>query len=429
MNCPVGWVKGTLGRLCSIEIGGTPSRNIPEYWDVDSRGNNHWVSIRDMSQDVIFETAELISDLGVKHSNVKLQDVGTILLSFKLTIGKVSVAGVRLYTNEAIAGIRSQEIDEGFMFFGLQHWDLLKGVDQAVKGATLNKKKLKQIEFCYPVSHEEQSKIVEIMVLVDKAAKKSEAIIAKQQRIKAGLMQDLLTKGIDAHGNIRSEETHEFKDSTLGRIPAEWEVATVGSKLLVPPKNGYSPVEADSWTGIGMLGLGCLTKDGFVLSQVKNAPEADKKIHKAILDNGDFLISRSNTRDLVGLVGVFSNPGYPCIYPDLMVRLHFNADVSSEYMQHVFQCGVVRRQLQKNATGTSESMVKITAKVIKNVIFQCPSVSEQSRINDVIFAQQKTVQEAMTIHGKLLSIKTGLMHDLLTGTVPVTNLLDEASPT
>jgi type I restriction enzyme S subunit len=59
----------------------------------------------------------------------------------------------------------------------------------------------------------EQSKIAEILSTVDRVIEQTEALIAKQQRIKTGLMQDLLTRGIDEHGNIRSEETHQFKDS------------------------------------------------------------------------------------------------------------------------------------------------------------------------------------------------------------------------
>ena len=80
-------------------------------------------------------------------------------------------------------------------------------------------------------SHEqtEQSKIAEILSTVDQAIDQTEALIAKQQRIKTGLMQDLLTRGIDENGNLRSEETHEFKDSPLGRIPVEWEVKTIGN--------------------------------------------------------------------------------------------------------------------------------------------------------------------------------------------------------
>ena len=68
----------------------------------------------------------------------------------------------------------------------------------------------------------EQSKIAEVLSTVDRAINQTETLIAKQQRIKTGLLQDLLTRGIDEHGNLRSEETHEFKDSPLGRIPAEW---------------------------------------------------------------------------------------------------------------------------------------------------------------------------------------------------------------
>ena len=97
-----GWIEGRLGNTCSIEIGGTPARDKAEYWDPDKETDNAWVSIKDMRCSFISETAEYISDLGISRSNVKLQPAGTILLSFKLTIGRVAVAGKPLYTNEAI---------------------------------------------------------------------------------------------------------------------------------------------------------------------------------------------------------------------------------------------------------------------------------------------------------------------------------------
>ena len=70
----------------------------------------------------------------------------------------------------------------------------------------------------------EQQKIAEILETVDNAIEKTEKIIEKYKRIKQGLMQELLTKGIDENWQIRSEKTHKFKDSPLGRIPEEWEV-------------------------------------------------------------------------------------------------------------------------------------------------------------------------------------------------------------
>ena len=69
----------------------------------------------------------------------------------------------------------------------------------------------------------QQHQIAEILSTLDEAIEQTESLIAKQQRIKTGLMQDLLTRGIDEHGNLRFEQTHQFKDSPLGRIPVEWE--------------------------------------------------------------------------------------------------------------------------------------------------------------------------------------------------------------
>ena len=80
----------------------------------------------------------------------------------------------------------------------------------------------------FPTDIREQSMIVRVLSTVDRAIEQTETLIAKYQRIKTGLMQDLLTRGIDEHGNLRSEQTHEFKDSPLGRIPVEWGCDVIG---------------------------------------------------------------------------------------------------------------------------------------------------------------------------------------------------------
>ena len=169
MKAVEGWRSGRLGELCSIEIGGTPSRSNPDFWDASKESSNLWVSIKDLNKSVITETTEYLSTSGIKHSNAKLQKQGTILLSFKLSIGRVAFAGVPLYTNEAIAGLKSNKINPYYLFHGLHQWDLLQEVDQAIKGATLNKEKLKKITFEYPESWTEQTKIAEILSTVDRA--------------------------------------------------------------------------------------------------------------------------------------------------------------------------------------------------------------------------------------------------------------------
>jgi type I restriction enzyme S subunit len=62
-----GWKAGNLGTLCTIEIGGTPSRNVAEFWDDSKETSNYWVSIRDLNKRIILETNERISDLVVSQ--------------------------------------------------------------------------------------------------------------------------------------------------------------------------------------------------------------------------------------------------------------------------------------------------------------------------------------------------------------------------
>ena len=91
-----------LGELVEIVIGGTPNRRNRAYY---YNGKYLWLSISEMHGNVIYDTKEKINDLGVQKSNVKLIPKNTILLSFKLSIGRVAISGKDLYTNEAIAGL------------------------------------------------------------------------------------------------------------------------------------------------------------------------------------------------------------------------------------------------------------------------------------------------------------------------------------
>lgn len=117
-------------------------------------GKNLWVSIAEMKGQLITNTKEKITDEGVKKSNVKLIPKGTTLLSFKLSIGKTAIAGVDLYTNEAIAGLipkdKEQIIDEYlFTLFNGRMIDL-ENVDNKAFGKSLNSKYLKNVRIPLP---------------------------------------------------------------------------------------------------------------------------------------------------------------------------------------------------------------------------------------------------------------------------------------
>lgn len=274
-------------------------------------------------------------------------------------------------------------------------------------------------------SYDEQSKIAEILDTLDAAIRGTEAVVAKLKAMKQGLLYDLLTRGIDANGDFRPpqpEAPHLYKQTPLGWLPKEWDAVQLGDQLIGVPKNGYSPQDAGRETGVKMLGLGCLTEDGFEPRQLKNATEA-MALHPARLEHGDLLISRSNTMAMVGRVGRYRDVGAPCIYPDLMMKLVPSARYLPEFLELLLQSERTRRQIQNVAVGTSGSMVKINSKTVRALLIPLVGKKEQTRILDA----QSSIKGKLALESaeleKLRLQKFGLMDDLLTGETSVTALL------
>lgn len=420
---PEGWTKNTLGDIANIKIGGTPPRNQLVYWDTDKSTNNLWVSIKDLEQKYVSDTTEYITDLGIANSNAKRIESGTILLSFKLTIGKVAIACRRLYTNEAIAALEikdNNETNNKFLFYGLQFWDLLLEVDQAIKGATLNKEKLNRIEFFLPKQVAEQSKIAEILSTVDEAIDKTEALIQKYQRIKQGLMQDLLTKGIDENGNIRSEETHKFKDSPLGRIPEEWEVVELGNIEYFDLMTGGTPSteKHEYWGGdIPWLSSGevhnkritstekFITKLGYRHSNATYIPL--KSILVALAGQG-------KTRGTCAIteMELTTNQSVAAVIPN-------QSQMDSYYVYHYLD----NRYIELRTISAGAGRAGLSLGILANFKIKVPRLPEQKIISEKFNELDLAVKKEQAYKQKLLSLKSGLMEDLLTGKVRVNSLI------
>ena len=421
MTLPDGWKQGRLGELCSIEIGGTPSRGVAEYWDSAHDTSNVWVSIRDMRQRLITGSAEHISDLGVKKSNVKLQQPRTVLLSFKLSIGRVAIAAIPLFTNEAIAGLSPTGLTRDFLFHGLQGWDLLQGVDQAIKGATLNKQKLKKILFEYPESEGEQAKIAEVLSTVDQAIEETEALIAKQQRIKTGLMQDLLTRGIDEHGNLRSQQTHEFNDSPLGRIPVEWDVTLLDS--LAVRGSGHTPNKQRPayWNGgIKWVSLADSRKlDDLYIS------DTDKEISELGLKNSSAVLHPAGTVILSRDAGVGKSA---ILAHEMAVSQHFMAwRCKPTKLDNIYLYYWLQRDKPKfEGIASGSTIVTIGLQFFRAYSIAAPrEVDEQIAISTKLKNADSAIVQTTLHSRKLRRLKTALMQDLLTGNRRVTALLEQ----
>ena len=191
-----------LSELLDISIGRTPSRNEPDYW-----GKGHrWVSIRDLSSKTVTETKEQITDLAVKEARCKIVRKGTLLFSFKLTIGKMAFAGCDLFTNEAIAAFSikdERKLNSEYLYTALQS-ATYGGSNQAVMGKTLNSKSLAEIEIPLPPL-EDQVRIAHLLDKVD-------GLIAKRKRHLQQLDDLLKSVFLEMFGDpVRNEKGWDTK--------------------------------------------------------------------------------------------------------------------------------------------------------------------------------------------------------------------------
>ena len=146
------WKKVKLGDVFNLQMGKTPLRENKLYWN---KGKYNWISISDMnfSEKYLFSTKEKISDIAIKESGIKLIPKNTVIMSFKLSIGKVKIVNEDIYSNEAIMAFIPKEnffIDKNFLYYCLKSLKWNEGINKAVKGLTLNKNLIVQKEIFLP---------------------------------------------------------------------------------------------------------------------------------------------------------------------------------------------------------------------------------------------------------------------------------------
>lgn len=275
-----------------------------------------------------------------------------------------------------------------------------------------------------PDSISEQEKISEIIGTLHQAIEQTEALISKRQRIKTGLMQDLLTKGIDEHGNIRSEATHAFKDSPLGRIPVEWSVRKL-SALTTKIVDGvhHTPVYVE--TGIPFLTITDLTAgEGISFENVRNVTESDHKAFTLRADptGGDVLVTKDGTLGVARIVPddcpIFS------IFVSVAQLRPKKEICTPELIWSFFESGEFKIQLGALSAGTG--LAHIHLEHFREFLLRVPKMHEQRHICSVITKHNAEIRNIMAELAKLRAIKKGVMSDLLTGERQVTSILARA---
>lgn len=225
---PADWNARKVENAATFFTGGTPPTTNQGYFD----GDNIWVNISDLNNEEIYDSKKHISDSGVKAANIVISPKGSLLFSFKLSVGKVAIAGKDLYTNEAIATfVPKDTLDTKFAFYSFPY-TLIKAAKKNIYNANLlNAAMIREAKFPLPPL-ETQNQIVAFLDTetkkIDGSVSAMESLISLLTEKRSALISETVTRGVPG-------DHTEFKDSGvawLGEIPADWNV--------LDPKNAFS---------------------------------------------------------------------------------------------------------------------------------------------------------------------------------------------
>ena len=187
-----------LKDIFDLQMGKTPSRNNSEYWNTE---DYKWISIADLGKTgkYISETKEYLSESAVTDSGIKVIPANTVVMSFKLSIGKTAITAEDMYSNEAIMAFHDRHVvdilpEYIYYMFKYKNWD--EGSNKAVMGKTLNKATLSEVEIDI-CSMEEQREIVNVL---DKMM-----AVLEGRKAELALLDDLIkARFVELFGDLKS---------------------------------------------------------------------------------------------------------------------------------------------------------------------------------------------------------------------------------
>jgi len=393
--------------ILDIADGGTPSTKIKEYFN----GDVPWVNIEDIKKD-IYNTRRMLSDLGLKHSSAKLWNAGTVIFSFGASIGKVGIARVDLCTKQGIAGIvpRTDRISTEFLYYILlKNGEKIERIGRSM-GSTIREvrpPKLKKLVVFPLPPVGEQKKIVEILSVVDLVIEKTDEVVAKTERLKKGLMQELLTKGI---------RHKEYKQTPIGKIPKAWDIVRLGdvARVNVGYVGPISEFYTDEDSGVPLLSTTNVTENGIRLEDMKYVThEFHERNKKSQVAPGVVLIARHGVSGSASVVPEGLKKAQ-CLN---VVIVRPNERIRSKFAEYLFNFRSNRERLLGWKSGSVQGVVN--TKVLERFIIPVPPVDEQQRIMEILSTVDKKLDLEKREKSRLERSKRGLMDLLLTGKIRV----------
>ncbi len=412
--------------------GGTPPRSNPEYWS----GPIPWVSVKDFEESGsrICDAQEHISLAGLNACSSKLIPENTPLICTRMAVGRSALAKTAVAINQDVKALFPKAgYSASYLLRILQFVRPVaeaKSVGSTVKGIRIQDYLDIEVHLAPP---EAQTFIARLLDTLDTAIQQTEAIVEKLKAVKQGLLHDLLTRGIDANGQLRppqAEAPHLYKESPLGWIPNEWGCSKARERCSLITK-GTTPAAERMWQGnegFRFLRVDNLTFDGkfdFTASNYR----IDQKTHSRELSRskcipGDVLTNIVGPP--LGKVGLVTNEVGELNVNQAIAIFRPLQDLVPNFLLMWLISDQCKIWLRKRAKQTS-GQLNLTLALCQELPIPNVPIEEQRSLIARLESEEKLIQLNAASLMKLKKLKTSLMDDLLTGRVRVTPLLEKAA--
>ena len=276
----------------------------------------------------------------------------------------------------------------------------------------------------YPKQRTTQQRIATILTGIDIAIEKTETLIAKYQQIKAGLMHDLFTRGVLPNGQLRPPRERApdlYQETAIGWIPKEWTVRKLGSMARIVSGVTLGSKESAS----GGLEAPYLrvanVQDGYLdLTEIKTVRISRKELEQLRLQVGDVLMNEGGDFDKLGRGAVWSGEIEDCVHQNHVFRVRTDSSSLLPDFLAFYSESSFGKKYFLISSKQSTNLASINSTQLNAYPIALPSREEQQAIIERISAANGRIEQMKSEAGKLRNQKSGLMHDLLTGKVPVT---------
>lgn len=406
---PRDWIVSKVKYLAPFQVGWTP----PTKVDANFIGDNLWANISDLKGKYIAHTVKNISDEAAKNASMDITPKGSLLYSFKLSVGAVSFASHDMYTNEAIASfLEGGALPLSYMYYALPKF-VIENASTNIYGARILNQELINNAFLLAPSYKEAEKISHFL---DYETAKIDSLIEKQQQLikllkekRQAVISHAITKGLNDNVPMSNSGV-----DWLGEVPAHWGVKRF--KKIFKIRKRIS----------GELGYDILsiTQKGI---KVKDTDSGEGQLSMdyskyQIVNIGDFAMNHMDL--LTGFVDISKYNGVTS--PDYRVFTLEEKKSAPEYFLFYLQMGYINKIFYPFGRGAAHiGRWRLPTEAFNEFLAPCPPEKEQKEISEFIL---KALEKMSTLEDKAKNAiklmqerRTALISAAVTGKIDVRN--------